>query len=308
MLRSRPRRGRRLEARTRMPSWACMPLCADGSFDTGCTTDLDTRVGQHQAGTLGGYTAMRRPVELVWAEEFQHIDDAIAAERRIKGWSRAKKKALIAGDWPAIQRLASRAKETPADRSGLVIVLRTRRSAALLSMTPVHSELALDSRGTMSYITLPVHPRGALMRRRDGGRGRRLRSVERIHRAREARKRIWGLSHIGISRSILTPCGRPVILTARARPVHLEIIDLFSSKNSVSPVLAPACVVSPSSYATVDQGNRDRSRQGVGCRGPFSRGPSSGKQRSGYPGPSGVPTSRHRVPPVVALPDGRPRA
>ncbi len=94
-----------------MPSWAYMLLCADGSFYTGCTTDLDTRFGQHQAGTLGGYTAMRRPVELVWAEEFQHIDDAIAAERRIKGWSRAKKKALIAGDWPAIQRLASRAKD-----------------------------------------------------------------------------------------------------------------------------------------------------------------------------------------------------
>ncbi len=111
MLRSRPPGGRRLEARTRMPSWAYMLLCADGSFYTGCTTDLDTRFGQHQAGTLGGYTAIRRPVELVWAEEFQHIDDAIAAERRIKGWSRAKKKALIAGDWPAIQRLASRAKD-----------------------------------------------------------------------------------------------------------------------------------------------------------------------------------------------------
>ena len=58
-----------------------MLLCADGSFYTGCTTDLGTRFGQHQAGTLGGYTAMRRPVELVWAEEFEHIDDAIAAER-----------------------------------------------------------------------------------------------------------------------------------------------------------------------------------------------------------------------------------
>ena len=93
-----------------MPSWAYMLLCAAGSFYTGCTTDLETRFGQHQGGTFGGYTATRRPVELVWAEEFQHIDDAIAAERRIKGWSRGKKKALIAGDWPAIQRLASRAK------------------------------------------------------------------------------------------------------------------------------------------------------------------------------------------------------
>jgi predicted GIY-YIG superfamily endonuclease len=49
-------------------------------------------------------------VELVWAEEFQHLDDAIAAERRIKGWSRAKKEALIVGDWARITALGSRAK------------------------------------------------------------------------------------------------------------------------------------------------------------------------------------------------------
>lgn len=93
-----------------MASWAYMLLCADGSFYTGCTTDLDTRIGQHQCGEIPGYTSTRRPVELVWAEEFQHIDDAIAAERRIKGWSRAKKQALIRGDWDAIRQLGSRAK------------------------------------------------------------------------------------------------------------------------------------------------------------------------------------------------------
>jgi predicted GIY-YIG superfamily endonuclease len=52
-----------------MPSWAYMLLCADGSFYVGCTTDLDTRLGQHQGGEQPGYTATRRPVELVWAEE-----------------------------------------------------------------------------------------------------------------------------------------------------------------------------------------------------------------------------------------------
>jgi len=91
-------------------SWAYMLLCADGSFYTGCTTDLDGRIGHHHAGTYAGYTSTRRPVELVWAEEFQHIDDAIAAERRVKGWSRAKKQALVAGDWATITRLGSRAK------------------------------------------------------------------------------------------------------------------------------------------------------------------------------------------------------
>ena len=47
---------------------------------------------------------------LVWADEFQRIDDAIAAERRIKGWTRAKKEALIRGEWDVIRQLGSRAK------------------------------------------------------------------------------------------------------------------------------------------------------------------------------------------------------
>jgi predicted GIY-YIG superfamily endonuclease len=96
-----------------MPSWTYMLRCADGSFYVGCTSDLDLRIGQHQGGEADGYTARRRPVELVWAEEFQDIGDAIAAERRIKGWSRAKKEALFAGDWQTIKALGSRAKREP---------------------------------------------------------------------------------------------------------------------------------------------------------------------------------------------------
>ena len=96
-----------------MPSWAYILRCADGSYYTGCTSDLDKRVGQHQGGEADGYTASRRPVELVWAEEFQDILDAIAAERRIKGWNRAKKEALIAGNWERISALGSRAKIPP---------------------------------------------------------------------------------------------------------------------------------------------------------------------------------------------------
>jgi predicted GIY-YIG superfamily endonuclease len=100
-------------ARTSMAAWAYMLRCADGSFYVGCTTDLDTRIGQHQGGEQPGYTATRRPVALVWAEEFHAVDEAIAAERRIKGWSRAKKLALIAGDWGTIARLGSRARSEP---------------------------------------------------------------------------------------------------------------------------------------------------------------------------------------------------
>lgn len=80
--------------------------CVDGSYYAGHTDDLEQRIGQHGSGTLGGYTARRRPVELVWCQDFATREEALAAERRIKGWSRAKKEALIAGDWASISVLA----------------------------------------------------------------------------------------------------------------------------------------------------------------------------------------------------------
>ena len=60
-----------------------------------CALGLDQRFGEHNAGTYGGYASIRRPVTLVWAQHFLLITDAMAVERRIKGWSRAKKAALI---------------------------------------------------------------------------------------------------------------------------------------------------------------------------------------------------------------------
>ena len=73
--------------------------CADGSYYVGVTRgSLGDRVAQHNAGNFGGYTGSRRPVVLVWQQEFQRLTDAIAAERQLKGWSRAKKDALIQGD------------------------------------------------------------------------------------------------------------------------------------------------------------------------------------------------------------------
>jgi putative endonuclease len=87
-----------------------MLRCADGSFYVGTATgeDLTMRIAQHQAGTFEGYTSLRRPVELAWSEHFERITDAIAMERRIKGWSRAKKEALINGDWASLQQLSKR--------------------------------------------------------------------------------------------------------------------------------------------------------------------------------------------------------
>jgi len=61
---------------------------------------------QHQSGALGGYTKGRRPVRLAYAQEFATRDEAFAAERQIKRWSRKKKEALIRGDWDELRRLA----------------------------------------------------------------------------------------------------------------------------------------------------------------------------------------------------------
>ncbi len=64
---------------------------------------------QHYAGEIG-YTSTRKPVQLVWQGEFETRESAIAFEQQIKGWSRAKKEALIAGDWDRIQELAKSKK------------------------------------------------------------------------------------------------------------------------------------------------------------------------------------------------------
>jgi predicted GIY-YIG superfamily endonuclease len=83
-----------------------MLRCPDASYYVGHTDDLGKRLGMHEAGTLGGYTSTRRPVLIVWSQEFTTREEALASERQIKGWNRAKKEALIRGDWAEIQRLA----------------------------------------------------------------------------------------------------------------------------------------------------------------------------------------------------------
>lgn len=85
--------------------------CADGSYYVGSHRgdDVATRVGEHQAGKYpGAYTFARRPVTLVWSEWFPRFDEAVLFERRVKGWSRAKKEALIRGDFAALVELAKR--------------------------------------------------------------------------------------------------------------------------------------------------------------------------------------------------------
>ena len=89
-----------------MSFWTYLLRCADGSYYVGHSDDLDARVGAHQCGLIEGYTRKRRPVTLAWSQEFCTRDEAFAAERQIKGWSRAKKEALIRGDWDGVQILS----------------------------------------------------------------------------------------------------------------------------------------------------------------------------------------------------------
>jgi putative endonuclease len=98
-----------------MGAYVYMLRCADDSFYIGSATgdDLGPRIAEHETGAYPGYTSTRRPVRLVWSEHFDRITDAIAVERKIKGWSRAKKEALINGDWSKIHELAKRRAGRP---------------------------------------------------------------------------------------------------------------------------------------------------------------------------------------------------
>lgn len=89
-----------------MTFWAYLLHCADGSYYCGQTDNLEGRIGQHMQGTIAGHTRNRRPVKLIWCQEFPSRIEALEAERRIKGWTRAKKEALIRGDWEALSLLA----------------------------------------------------------------------------------------------------------------------------------------------------------------------------------------------------------
>jgi len=88
--------------------WVYILRCRDGSYYVGSTDDLEWRLGQHDSGEVPGWTQRRRPVHLAYSRAFDSRDDAKVAERQLKGWSRAKKEALIGGDAARLSALSRR--------------------------------------------------------------------------------------------------------------------------------------------------------------------------------------------------------
>jgi putative endonuclease len=80
--------------------------CANGKYYTGSTKNLELRLAQHQAGEGANYTRKNLPVVLVYAEEFDRIDEAFYREKQVKGWSRKKKEALIKENELALPELS----------------------------------------------------------------------------------------------------------------------------------------------------------------------------------------------------------
>jgi putative endonuclease len=102
-------------------AWVYILRCSDGMYYVGSHRgdDPQSRASEHNAGLdPKAFTYKRRPVEVVWAEHFDLIVDAIAAERRLKGWSRAKKEAVIRGDWDALPGLSRSRNPRPSTSSG----------------------------------------------------------------------------------------------------------------------------------------------------------------------------------------------
>ncbi len=118
--------------------WVYILRCSDRSYYIGSTTDLERRLWEHQTGFYKGYTSSRLPVELVWSADFPTEHDAFLFERQVKGWTRAKKEALIQGEWNRIheivkqerrERESKRRSHTSTETHPSTARRKTRRSA-----------------------------------------------------------------------------------------------------------------------------------------------------------------------------------
>ena len=82
-------------------------LCGDNTYYVGSTWDLESRVESHASGTGSEYTRRRRPVRLVYCEEYDRVEGAFRREKQVQNWSRAKREALIRGDFEGLRRASA---------------------------------------------------------------------------------------------------------------------------------------------------------------------------------------------------------
>jgi putative endonuclease len=116
-----------------MRYWVYMLECADGGFYVGSHRGErpEERVAQHDYGIdPSAWTYSRRPVTLVWLCEYPTPQDAISVERKLKGWSRAKKQALIAGKYTVLPDLARRRTHSQGPRAAKQVVRPRPRSSS----------------------------------------------------------------------------------------------------------------------------------------------------------------------------------
>ena len=85
--------------------------CSNGQYYVGSTKELAQRIEQHQQGEGSKFTKKHLPVELVYYEEYQRIDEAFIREHQIKGWNRKKKEALINQQYELLPKLSESKKD-----------------------------------------------------------------------------------------------------------------------------------------------------------------------------------------------------
>ena len=101
--------------------WVYILECADKSYYTGHTDNLEKRLYEHERNLFKCYTSKRLPVRLVYSHEFETREGALARERQVKGWSRRKKQALIAGDWSSLVEYSKARANRPSTSSGRTV-------------------------------------------------------------------------------------------------------------------------------------------------------------------------------------------
>jgi putative endonuclease len=136
--------------------------CADGTYYTGSTVNLEKRLWEHENMLGANYTKKKHPVRLVYSEEYARVDEAFYREKQVQGWSHAKKKALIEGEYNKLPELAKnytqhpRKALLPASARSLSLPKRPEAAPRLLRQTQQTTQVECKKRIEIKPIAEPV--------------------------------------------------------------------------------------------------------------------------------------------------------